>query len=152
MISKLRIGSRGQGRKKNKSGMKKFSWFAILAVLVALLAFFYVNKPSKSVADRAPEIEVELAQIFDELEKNYEEALDKYGQKVILIKGNYYSISGDKQAILILKDEKGRMANCQLENPYSGVISKGESISLKGVFVGYEDLLGEIQLNKCYIE
>lgn len=132
--------------------MKKISWLAIVVFLMALLVFYYVNRPTQSVAAQDPELEVNLTQLFDELETDYEQALTKYDQKVILIQGSYYSLSGDKQPILILEDENGRMANCNLETSHEGTLQKGAQVSIKGVFVGYEELLGEVQLNKCHIE
>ena len=46
------------------------------------------------------------------------------------------------------------IVNCELSNPGTIKVNTqniGKPISVKGLFVGYDDLLGEIQLKKCTI-
>ncbi len=132
--------------------MKRISWLAVVVFLMALLVFYYVNRPAPSVEAQAPDFELTLSQIFEDLESKPDTTLKKLIDKVVLIEGFYNSQSGDKEPVLIIHDEQGRLANCSLDGALESVFEKGEKIRVKGVFIGFDELFGEVQLNKCHIE
>lgn len=132
--------------------MKKISWLAIAAFLLAVGVFWYVNRAPASIASKAPDFELALSDIFDDLESDPDTTLKMLVGKVILIEGHYNSQSGDSNPVIIIQDDQGRLANCSLNEPHEGVYEKGQNIEVKGVFVGFDELFGEIQLNKCYIQ
>ena len=54
---------------------------------------------------------------------------------------------------IIIKGDQS-LANCEMDTLYTNKIpsfTAEEEISVKGLFVGYDDLLGELQLKKCLI-
>ncbi len=132
--------------------MKKISWLAIAAFLLAVAVFWYVNRAPASVATKAADFELALSNIFDDLESNPDTTLKMLVDKIIVIEGHYNSQSGDSNPVIIIQDDQGRLANCSLNEPHEGTYEKGQKIKIKGVFVGFDELFGEIQLNQCHIQ
>jgi hypothetical protein len=125
----------------------------LLAIFTGVGLFLWLNRPATSVASREPAYRMQLDSLFQEFETSFSSATQKYSDQVIAIGGRYYGFSNGEPPILILSDDQGRMANCRLaSSALDPKPQKGDSLVVKGILVGYEDLLGEIQMTRCVLE
>jgi hypothetical protein len=140
--------------------MKKKHLYLMAFILVVFSIGGYVvysmyNKPHKTISEEDVDFRLtvdEMIGAFDEEEKT---AQAKFLDKVIVLEGVLKSFSGSENAmdILILEGKNGR-ANCgfsSVDFQVSESIKPGDKLFVKGLFIGYDDLLGELQLKKCTI-
>ena len=86
---------------------------------------------------------------------DYEKANLKFQDKIILVSGKFSSKSGSENHLItiVLKGENN-LANCEMDSLFSNNLpnlQENDEITIKGLFVGYDDLLGELQLKKCFL-
>ncbi len=132
--------------------MKKIYWVAIIIGFVAIISFLYINQPRNSKPGQEVDFNLTLSELFDEIEAGNQETLSKYQDKLLLLSGMYHSSSDESHSSLIMEDEKGRIANCQLDMNLSTALTKGQEIKIKGIFTGYDINFGEVVMNNCQIE
>lgn len=133
--------------------MRRLILIALLvaAVIGVIAVYFTYNKPHKDIAASDIDHQLSLSALIDEFEADPEAANLKYTEKVVAISATMNDMSDGEFTSLLLSDENGRMANCQMSEFDAAIFESGKSISLKGLFVGYDDLLGEVQLKKCTV-
>lgn len=94
--------------------------------------------------------------LMKEFEFSEDLANTKYFDKIIVIEGNLKlnAATDSELSYIILKGENVTV-NCEMsvENNHHNIqkYNDGEKLFVKGLFVGYDDLLGELQLKKCTI-
>lgn len=137
--------------------MKRFAVF--LGVLIVLASLVYgwrlYNKPHRNIAKEKADFIVEAAGFYQEFEQDQDLAHDRYDNRVIEINGTLQKISrtADGKAMLLLGDSGGYI-NCEMHEDYDalqGKVKDGQPVSLKGLYIGYDDLLGEVQLKECQL-
>ena len=107
------------------------------------------------VSEEQIDLRTSIDKIVEDFEQNAEEAISHYSNKIILLQGSYRSLTTSESGIknLVLEGEY-QLANCELDlqsNTESTALHTGDVLEVKGLFVGYDDLLGELQLKKCII-
>ena len=127
----------------------------LLVVIVTTTAYFVYNKPHRNILAEEPKFSLALTEMNDdEFLADEEAAYKKYFNQVVEISSTAGSIN---------KKENGRYDVVLNSN---GVIANGELISageqfeaminrevvLKGLFIGYDNLLEEIKLSECSIK
>lgn len=126
----------------------------LLVVIVMTTAYFVYNKPHRNILAEEAKFSLALTQMNDEFLADEEAAYKKYFNQVVEISATASSIN---------KKENGRYDVVLSSN---GVIANGELISagdqfealinkevvLKGLFIGYDNLLEEIKLSECSIK
>ena len=126
----------------------------LLVVIVMTTAYFVYNKPHRNILAEEAKFSLALTQMNDEFLADEEAAYKKYFNQVVEISATASSIN---------KKENGRYDIVLNSN---GVIANGELISagdqfeaminrevvLKGLFIGYDNLLEEIKLSECSIK
>ncbi len=125
-------------------------------VLVAIGALFVVyriyNKPHKDIESAKVDYELHLSTLMDEFTSNADEANVKYADKVLMIEATMSDIQDGEHVHLFLSDGGMGIANCEMLDSSTDYYSKGESIKLKGLFVGFDDLIEPtITMKKCSI-
>lgn len=125
-------------------------------VLVALGALFVIyriyNKPHKDISSAKVDYEIHLSALIDEFDENIEQANKKYTDKVLMIEGNMMEIQNGDHVHLFLTDGGMGIANCEMLDSSTDYFKEGESIKIKGLFVGFDDLIEPtVTMKKCSI-
>lgn len=130
---------------------KVFIVLAILALGALFVVYRIYNKPHKDIAAADVDFELQLSVLIDEFESDSEAAQLKYTDKVIMIEGIFQDFQDGEFAHLFLSDGELGIANCELLKGQN-VNENSDNIRVKGLFVGYEDLIEPtIQIKKCTV-
>lgn len=136
---------------------KKYLFFIaiiILGISGIFVAYTMYNKPHKVIAEEPVDYQVSADELFNEFAVNEQAASSKYLDKVILLNGRLKSIGSENtQLPTIIIEGQEAIANCEM-SPEASLFHDsdlGKNVSVKGLFIGYDDLLGELQLKKCTI-
>ncbi len=134
--------------------MSKIVRLIVVAVLIGILFFYFqYNKPHRNIAEASVFMEVSVDDIYTEFVVDESEAYQKYHDKVVVLSGKvaFVDDSQEGQLTLLLEKPLGK-ANCQLsmeEKPGFWKKKVGKNVKIKGLFVGFDDLIGEVQLKEC---
>lgn len=135
--------------------MKKLT--IIIASLVitggVFVGYYIYNKPHVNVKKEKIDLQVTVDEVANDFLSNREQAIGKYSDKIILLTGKFHtqSLSHNNLKTIIVKGSES-LANCEMDSLYSiniPSLQTGNDIMIKGLFVGYDDLLNELQLKKC---
>ena len=124
----------------------------LLVALVAIVCsigygFYLYNKPAKKISEENPELVISAKELINDFSNNAEKLTVEYVGKVIEVKGEISMIeSGNESKIVIL--ENG--IKCEFNNLDLN-LNKGQEITVKGLFTGYDDMFNELSLAKCHI-
>lgn len=124
--------------------MKKF-WILTAVAFLVVLGYSYLYKDHQNIEVEAAEISLSAQQIHSELSHEPLTSINTYENKVIEIYGFVSEIS--ETAITI--DDR---VLCQ----FSKLISQQEialhsKVTIKGRFIGYDNLLEKVRLDQCII-
>lgn len=125
--------------------MRKKMIIAVVSVIILIfVGYKYMYKSHRDISAEDVMYSSTVSEVYAEFQKNDSLANSKYLDKTVQIKGKITAI--DIQNKIITVDErllgrytKGKHANLKV----------GDSITLKGRVVGYDDLLDEIQMDQC---
>lgn len=122
-----------------------FFLFLIGIGLISFIGYYYVmHGGARHLEDEKTNFTVTSASIMSEFTTDIEMANKKYLEKAVVIKGKVTALNG-KEVIL---DE---MIICDLENMDSSIMND-QTVAIKGRIVGYDDLMGELKLDQCFVE
>lgn len=123
----------------------KIILFALIAiVLIGSSAYNYVMYGgARNLASEKPNFTVDSSFITSEFVSNIENANKKYLEKAVAVKGKITAINVNE----IILDEN---IICSIKNQDTS-IKKSQLITVKGRIVGYDDLLGELKLDQCFV-
>lgn len=116
-------------------------------LIVAFAGYKFLYKEHRDIASEDVTYTETVIQVFEAFQKDAQKANAKYLDKTIEISGKITNI--DPQNKLITVDEK---LSAKLTNGIPGDLKPQKAIVLKGRVVGYDDLLGEIQMDQCTIK
>ena len=126
---------------------KKVKIIILIVVIIGMMGFFtysYVMYGgARNLESEETVFIVSSSSITSEFTTNIETANKKYLEKAVAIKGKITSSNGNE----IILDET---VICGFKNPDSS-IKKGQEITVKGRVVGYDDLMGELKLDQCFV-
>lgn len=122
---------------------KKIIAIAVVVIGIAGLAGYnYVlHGGARNLSNEDAAYTVSSKNITTEFSANVDTANKKYLEKAIVIKGIVTKITG-KEIII----DNTIICNIKELDP---TIQTGQTITLKGRVVGYDDLMGEIKLDQC---
>ena len=134
--------------------MSKVTRFILVAAALTLLvAYVLYNKPHRDITREKVSEFLTLDQMQNEFETEEQQAFQQYHEKVVVVSAQLLSVEpvNGQIASAQLAGATGR-ANCQLHDSQS--IAEwsdhiGQEVKVKGLFVGFDDLLGEIQLKEA---
>ena len=127
-----------------------------IAVVVAVIYAFYIyNKPHIDVENQKADFDIGADIILNDFTSDPVTAAQKYNGKIIIVDGLLNSeVSKDPGDRSILISSADVMINCELDStqlPELQGYTKGEPVTVKGIFIGFDDLLEELQMNNCFI-
>ncbi|TDQ21914.1 hypothetical protein [Tenacibaculum caenipelagi] len=125
--------------KKNK----KWLIPSIIFLLLGTTIFFnYIYKPHKTTEELNAEFNGEASSFLASLKQDIKPWLNK----TVILTGNVSSI--DTEGIIINKS-----IYCQFRKDVNfKLLTINQSITIKGVVIGYDDLLEELKVNQCIIK
>ena len=122
-------------------------YFPLLIILLAIAVYFVWNKPHKDYSNMKTDITISSLNFINEFKANSTLATEKYLNQIIFVSGN----TTDKLTKSVVLDNG---IVCTLDSSSLkalGLIQINNEISIKGRFVGFDDLFEEIRLDHCFI-
>ena len=132
--------------KENKIQIIK-KYLPLICILLLIVVYAVWNKPHKNYSNTRPKITIDSSNFINEFKANSTLATEKYLNQIILVNGNIT----DKLTKSIVLDNG---IVCTLDSSSFkalGLIQINNEASIKGRFVGFDDLLEEIRLDHCFI-
>ena len=132
-------------QKNNLQIIKKY----LPPIFIVLLMIVYAvwNKPHKNYSNTNPNITIDSSNFINEFKTNSTLATEKYLNQIILVKGN---VTDRLTKSVVLNNG----IVCTLDSSSLkalGLIQINNDVSIKGRFVGFDDLFEEIRLDHCFI-
>ena len=125
--------------------IKKYLPLFFILSLITVYAVW--NKPHKNYSNTKPNITIDSLNFINEFKTNSTSATEKYLNQVILVNGN---VTDRLTKSVVLNNE----IVCALDSSSLkalGLIQINNEVSIKGRFVGFDDLFEEIRLDHCFI-
>ena len=125
--------------------IKKYLPLVFIVLLIIVYAVW--NKPHKNYSNTKPNIIIDSSNFINEFKTNSTLATEKYLNQVILVNGN---VTDRLTKSVVLNNE----IVCTLDSSSLkalGLIQINNEVSIKGRFVGFDDLFEEIRLDHCFI-
>ena len=125
--------------------IKKYSPLIFIVLLIIVYAVW--NKPHKNYSNTKPNITIDSSNFINEFKTNSTLATEKYLNQIILVKGN---VTDRLTKSVVLNNG----IVCTLDSSSLkalGLIQINDDVSIKGRFVGFDDLFEEIRLDHCFI-
>ncbi|WP_152561052.1 hypothetical protein [Flavobacterium sp. ASV13] len=119
---------------------------SILFAIVLIIFFSYnylMHSGARNLATEKTDFTVSSAAITAEFISDLEAANKKYLENAVAIKGKITALNG-KEVIL-----DGTIICSFKDQDLS--IKKDQIVTVKGRIVGYDDLMGEVKLDQCFI-
>lgn len=120
---------------------------SVFVLIVAYLIYAYVYQSHRDIASEKESFLVTADAVFKEFKADEPKANKKYLDKTIDVYGKISSMDLNENTIVI--DEK--MFAVFKDKIPEGLQLHSE-IKIKGRFIGYDDLLGEMKMDQCAIE
>ena len=122
-------------------------YFPLLIILLAIAVYFVWNKPHKDYSTMRTDITISSLNFINEFKANSTLATEKYLNQIIFVTGN----TTDKLTKSVVIDNG---IVCTLDSSSLKaleLIQINNNVSIKGRFVGFDDLFEEIRLDHCFI-
>ena len=122
-------------------------YFPLLIILLATAVYFIWNKPHKDYSTMKTDITISSLNFINEFKANSTLATEKYLNQIIFVSGN----TTDKLTKSVVLDNG---IVCTLDSSSLKalrLIQINNEVSIKGRFVGFDDLFEEIRLDHCFI-
>ena len=128
---------------------------SILLVLIIMTTVYFVyNKPHRNILAEEAKFSLALTQMNGEFLADEKAAYKKYFNQVVEISATASSINKKENGRYdVVLNSNGVIANGELisaGDQFEALINK--EVVLKGLFIGYDNLLEEIKLSECSIK
>jgi uncharacterized protein (UPF0333 family) len=124
---------------------KKVILFFLLICLVSFGVYKYVYKSHRSISEEVSSYSVTVGELIDAYSNGEESADQRYLDKTITVRGVVTSTNNSDKSITI-------------DNQLFGLVENGldkitinDSVTLKGRFIGYDELLEEVKMDQITI-
>ena len=118
-----------------------------LFILLLIIVYAIWNKPHKNYSNTKPNITIDSSNFINEFKTNSTLATEKYLNQVILVNGT--GTDRLTQSVVINNEMVCTLDSSSLKA--LGLIQINNEVSIKGRFVGFDDLFEEIRLDHCFI-
>lgn len=124
---------------------KKLLIVLVIVIIFGFVGYKYVYKDHRDVSSEEASFKITLADLKADFEKNDSIANTKYLDKAIAIYGEVTSLDLETNEIIV---------DSNLSATINGKVNvkKGDKVTVKGRFIGYDDLLEEYKMDNCVIE
>lgn len=119
----------------------------IFVLIAGYLIYSYVYQSHRDIAAEKGSFTVTADAIHEEFKADEQNANAKYLDKTIDVYGKISSIDSEENTIVI--DDK-MFAVFKEQIPAN--LKVASEIKIKGRFIGYDDLLGELKMDQCVTE
>lgn len=123
--------------------MKKYI-ILVGILLIILLAYSYVYQGHRDIEKEKAEFKMDAEIIIKEFSMNSQESETKYLNKTIEVKGN---VTNQSEKSISLNEN----IFCQFTELFPSKLKTNTEISIKGRFIGYDDLLEELKFDQCTV-
>lgn len=130
----------------NDNMRKKVFYLLLFLIVAAFAGYQYLYKSHRNIATEEANFTTTAAEVFKAYAESDSLANAKYLDKTIMIRGKITNL--DYSGKIITVDEK---LAARFVSALSDKLKLQDSIVLKGRLIGFDDLLGEIQLDQCVI-
>lgn len=124
--------------------MRKWSIITSILVLIVIFGYNYLYQDHRDIQTETSIYDLSSQELLEEFQINSDDSESKYLDKTITVSGNITHV--DLQSIVI--DD---VVFCQFKEKRNFNLKESENITIKGRFLGYDDLLEEIKLDQCHI-
>lgn len=125
--------------------MRKY-WILIAIVIIAIVGYNYLYKDYRNIESEKVQFSLTAQQMHSEFKNDIDLSQDKYLNKTMEISG----LVSEKNETEITIDDK---VFCQFSKKITKQgIQPNSKITVKGRFIGYDDLLEQIKLDQCIIK
>lgn len=128
----------------NKLQMKKY-WILIAIVLLAVVGYNYLYQEHRDIESESARFSMTAQQIHSEFNNDPVVSQNKYGNETIAISG---FVSEINETEITIDDNVFCQFSEQINQKKTPLNSK---ITVKGRFIGYDDLLEQVKLDQCII-
>ena len=118
-----------------------------LFILLLIIVYAVWNKPHKNYSNTKPNITIDSSNFINEFKTNSTLATEKYLNQVILVNGNVT----DRLTKSVVLNNGIVCTLDSLSLKALRLIQINNEVSIKGRFVGFDDLFEEIRLDHCFI-
>lgn len=131
--------------------------FVLLVIGSGIIGYYLFNKPHINVEKGNIDFTLTPDQILSEYMNNNENASRKFNEKIILVRGTYKNHSISAYGIPnILIEGENVLVSCEMDTLQSdpekiNLYQKNQPLKIKGLLVGMDELLGEIQMKNCLL-
>jgi hypothetical protein len=126
---------------------RKYKIIIGLLVLVGVVGFvsynYIMTGGARDLASEETDFKVNSKAIITEFTSNIDAANKKYLEKAVAIDGTITKIT-DKEVII------DNTIICEFKETNKN-LKENQSYTIKGRIVGYDDLMGELKLDQCFI-
>ena len=136
--------------------MKKIIIGIVLAIILAVVVGYYLyNKPHIDVSKQKADYSLTADDLYKEFDEDLMNAINKYADRVVEVTGRLQTISqSDKRISNIVMTGDMATVNCEMDSLFVhrlALSKEGDQVKIRGIFVGFDDLLEELQLRKCIV-
>lgn len=125
---------------------KKLLIALVIIVILAFVTYRFLYKEHRDISTEDAAFTLTTAQLQQEFTSNDSLANSKYADQTIQVAGTVTSFDQNGNSILI--DEK---LSAVMKDKLSSEIIVNKEITIKGRFVGYDDLLEELKMDQVSI-
>nr|WP_053970568.1 hypothetical protein [Mangrovimonas sp. ST2L15] len=115
----------------------------IVLVVIGIASYFYVSKNHRNIAKEEATYQFTAEELASQFAINPDQSESKYLNQVIEVSG---TISEANELELVLD----HAVVCLFQNS-PNLPSKNKILTLKGRFIGYDNLLEQLKLDQCII-
>jgi len=124
---------------------KKFIIIFALFLIVLYFGYKYIYKSHRDISSENAAFTITSAMILNDYKNDEKKANAKYSDKTIIVKGKISQIDSRTNSIVIDEKLYGMMLNLDKD------LKVNDSVSIKGRFLGYDELLEELKMDQITI-
>ena len=121
---------------------KKILLFFILITIVSFGVYSYLYKSHRNISDEKASYTFKTMELIEEYNKDESLANSKYLDKVIVVSGKVTQVNTVEKSITLDEKLSGLVID-DLSN-----LKVDDSITIKGRFLGYDELLEEVKMDQ----
>ena len=128
--------------------MRKYKWVILIAILivVSIVGYNYLYKSHRDISSEEANFSITAAKLTNDFKESEGNANAKYLDKTIALSGNVTAI--DTVSNILVIDE---VVSATLEEKLDKIIQHNQKITIKGRFIGYDELLEEFKMDQVTI-
>lgn len=125
---------------------KKLGLIIVLLALIGSFIYFYAYKNHRDISAEEAQYTIKSSDLLSDFTKNDSVANSKYQDKTIQVSGEITSIEKESKGIVLDNKLFGTFKDSIPNN-----LVKGNVITIKGRFIGYDDLLEEFKIDQITV-